>query len=134
NAGCSSRSTRWTSLTWTRRSSRSTRGSLTCRCSSECSTRRVSRVADANALTFGQLVADVLSAGIPSSLTGRVKRALADAYTDVWWADNWSFKRVSRETLYTTSDGTSTGTPSAAPLTPATFGDPIVLLDQYGGQ
>lgn len=89
-------------------------------------------MADANALTYAQLVAAVLQNRFPASLTGTAQQWLAVAYQEVWDAANWTFKHVSRASFYTSADGTSSGTATETPLMPTAFADATRLLDDLG--
>ena len=78
-----------------------------------------------NALTYLQLQNAVLGRRFPNASRSDAKRWLATAYSDVWAAEDWTFKRVSRATLtFTAGDST--------PAMPADFGDAIELYDNYG--
>ena len=81
-------------------------------------------------LTFADQKAAVAGDRIPT--TQPISQWLAAAYTDIWNAGKWTFKKVSRENFYTTADGTSTGAASATPDMPAAFGEMIALLDDQG--
>ena len=80
----------------------------------------------ANALNFLALQDAVLGRRFPaSSERQNAKRWLATAYADVWAAEDWTFKRVSRQNI-TFVAGDST------PAMPADFGDAIELYDDMG--
>jgi hypothetical protein len=72
-------------------------------------------------LNYGELRTAIQENRFPSS--DPISDWLGAAYSDVWNAANWTFKRVSRANLYTTADGLSSGTPSATPSMPAAFAD-----------
>lgn len=81
---------------------------------------------DANALNFVTLQDAVLGRRFPAaSQRTNAKRWLATAYADVWAAEEWTFKRVSRATISFTSGDTT-------PTMPADFQDAIDLFDQTG--
>jgi hypothetical protein len=82
-------------------------------------------------LNYGEQKTKVAGDRLTSETTD-IPEWLAAAYVDVWNAANWTFKRVSRETFYTTDDGTSTGVPTATPKMPAAFAEATVLLDDQG--
>lgn len=81
-------------------------------------------------LPYGDQKTEVLRDRFPN--TAPAAAWLAAAYTEVWNAAPWSFKRVSRETFYTTADGTSTGTATASPLMPAAFSRGVAVYDDLG--
>jgi len=82
-------------------------------------------------LNFGQQKTLVAGDRL-GSVEDQVPAWLAAAYTDVWNAAKWTFKRVSREAFYTTADGTSGGTPTATPVMPAAFASIRALVDDQG--
>lgn len=85
-------------------------------------------MADANALNFAALYNAVLGRRFPAaSQTTNAKRWLATAYEDVWAAEDWTFKRVSRASLAVVG-GNNT------PTMPTDFRDAIDLFDQYGNR
>ncbi len=84
--------------------------------------------ADINALTRLDLKNAVLGRRFPAASQGtNALRWLAAAYTDVWAAADWTFKRVSRATLNVTSG-------VAAPTLPADYGTSIGVWDQFGDE
>jgi hypothetical protein len=84
-------------------------------------------------MTYAQLRTQVQGDRLGSNVAD-IPYWLAAAYTDVWNAGNWTFRRVSDATFYTTNDGTSTGTPTATPMMPADFGTSLILVDDQGDQ
>lgn len=81
---------------------------------------------DVNALTYLQLQDAVLGRRFPAaSQRDNAKRWLSTAYTDVWTAADWTFKRVSRQAFAMTS-GDST------PVMPDDFGQVLELYDDSG--
>lgn len=83
---------------------------------------------DVNALTYLNLQDAVLGRRFPASTQrSNAKRCLAVAYQDVWSAEDWTFKRVSRSSF--AIPGTGTGT---KPQMPADFGHAIALFDDQG--
>jgi hypothetical protein len=81
---------------------------------------------DANSLTYQALQNAVLGRRFPAATqTDNAKRWLSTAYTDVWTAVDWTFKRVSRQALtMTNADST--------PTMPADFGQVLDLYDDSG--
>jgi hypothetical protein len=83
---------------------------------------------DANALNYLALQDAVLGRRFPaSSQRTNAKRWIATAYQDVWSADDWTFKRVSRASLTMTAGDTT-------PTMPADFGSAIELFDDSGNK
>lgn len=76
-------------------------------------------------MTYKELQDAVLGRRFPpASQRENAKRWLATAYSDVWAAYDWTFKRVSRENVAVTTGGVVT--------MPATFGKEIALYDDFG--
>ena len=67
-------------------------------------------------LTYADLKTAITERRFPSS--SPVAQWLAAAYSDVWQSADWTFKRVDRETLYTTADGLVGGAVTATPNMP----------------
>lgn len=83
---------------------------------------------DANALTLAALRTAVLGRRFPAaSQSTNATRWLATAYSDVWGAADWTFKRVSLSTLAVTAG-------DETPDMPVDYGDTLVLFDQYGDE
>lgn len=82
-------------------------------------------MADANAINLGQLRAAVLEKRFPVSRSADATRWLATAYSDVWNAADWTFKRVYKDTLAVTA-GDDT------PTMPVDYRDTIDLFDEDG--
>lgn len=81
---------------------------------------------DANALTYLNLQDAVLGRRFPATTQrSNAKRCLATAYVDVWNAEDWTFKRVSRASFAVTS---------ATPTMPTAFGQAIALFDDAGNE
>lgn len=81
---------------------------------------------DVNALNYLALQDAVLGRRFPAaSQRNNAKRWLSAAYADVWAAEDWTFRRISRATL-AVSAGDST------PAMPADFLDAIELYDETG--
>lgn len=82
----------------------------------------------ANALNLAALRTAVLGRRFPAaSQTTNATRWLATAYADVWAAGNWTFKRVSRESLAIVAG-------DETPDMPAAFGDATKLFDNQGSE
>lgn len=79
----------------------------------------------ANTLTYKDIQDAVLGRRFPETMRPSAKRWIATAYADVWAADDWTFKRVSRA-AFTLTAGDST------PTMPADFLDAIELYDPTG--
>jgi hypothetical protein len=83
---------------------------------------------DSNALNYLALQDAVLGRRFPAaSQRTNAKRWLATAYQDVWSAEDWTFKRVSRASLTMTAGDTT-------PTMPADFGSAIELFDDSGNK
>jgi len=83
-------------------------------------------VPDANALNYLALQDAVLGRRFPAaSQRPNAKRWLATAYQDVWSAEDWTFKRVSRASLTVTANDLTPGMPTD-------FGQMIALYDGFG--
>lgn len=67
-----------------------------------------------------------------ASVVDQIPQYIAAAYTDIWNAADWSFKRVAPANFYTSADGTSVGTPSQTPQMPADFAKANNLFDDQG--
>jgi len=79
-------------------------------------------------LNRAALVAAIIGRRFPAaSQTTNAQRWLDTAYQDVWTAEDWTFKQVSRDNFAVTA-GVST------PTMPAAFADATKLYDQYGSQ
>lgn len=86
-------------------------------------------------LTYSDQVSAVQENRFPSSTaTTAIPQWLQAAYGDVWSAAKWSFKRVSRESWYTTDDGLVGGTATGTPLMPEAFGRLDGLFDEDSGK
>lgn len=83
-------------------------------------------------LSFADQRIAVYERRFPAS--ANVTQWLAAAYTDVWNAARWTFKRAYRETWYTTDTGLVGGTATAAPDMPDTFAEVHKLFDNNGSQ
>lgn len=82
-------------------------------------------------LNYGQLKTAVAGDRL-GAVEDTIPQWIADAYVDIWNGPNWTFKRVSGETWYTTDDGTSTGVASASPKMPVAFASVTTLEDDQG--
>lgn len=83
---------------------------------------------DANALNRDALVAAILGRRFPAaSQTTNALRWLATAYSDVWEAADWTFKRVSLSSLSVTAG-------DETPAMPADYSETLLLVDQYGDE
>lgn len=83
---------------------------------------------DANALNLAALRAAVLGRRFPAaSQTTNATRWLATAYSDVWNADDWTFKRVSLSSLAVVAG-------DETPTMPVDYGETLALFDQYGDE
>lgn len=92
-------------------------------------------MADALTLSYADQRDAVQERRFPSSTAATyIPQWLAAAYADVWNAEEWTFKRVTRATWYTTADGTSTGTATATPEMPSDFARPRFLYDDQGNE
>jgi hypothetical protein len=83
-------------------------------------------------LSYADLKSAIRERRFPTS--SPVEQWLAAAYTDIWTSADWTFRKVSRATFYTTADGLSGGTPSATPLMPSAFSQIIGLYDEQGSK
>ena len=83
-------------------------------------------------MTYGDIKTAVEGDTIPA--TQPVAQWVAAAYTSIWSAAPWTFKRVSGVPFYATADGTATGAASATPTMPADIADTLVLTDQNGDE
>jgi hypothetical protein len=83
---------------------------------------------DTNAINRGALVTAILGRRFPAaSQTTNALRWLGTAYSDVWHASDWTFKRVSLSNLSVVA-GTRT------PTMPTDYGESLLLVDQYGDE
>ncbi len=83
---------------------------------------------DANALNLAALRTAVLGRRFPAaSQASNATRWLSTAYTDVWNAADWTFKRVSLSSLAVVSG-------AEKPTMPVDYADTLALFDQYGDE
>ena len=80
---------------------------------------------DTNALTYLQLQDAVLGRRFPAAQRANAKRWIQAAYQDVWAAADWTFVRVSQESLVVAD---------ATPTMPATFAEALGLWDEQGSK